>query len=187
MEAELNEQLVADLDQGFEAMVRTYGQRLFAFAYAMSGNAADAEEVAQDAFVRAHRALRRYEPERVRELHVNAWLHRIALNVVRNRHRRRLPRVVPLDGELEIADDGPGPERQALSRAELRELADEDLVQRLREAKAELFNLRVQGATGQLDNNRRLQVVRKDIARIYTIMRERELGLSAAPEEVVEA
>jgi large subunit ribosomal protein L29 len=71
--------------------------------------------------------------------------------------------------------------------AELRELADEDLVARLREAKAELFNLRVQGATGQLDNNRRLQVVRKDIARIYTIMRERELGLSAAPEEVVEA
>ena len=61
--------------------------------------------------------------------------------------------------------------------AELRELADEDLVQRLREAKAELFNLRVQGATGQLDNNRRLQVVRKDIARIYTLMRERELGI----------
>ena len=71
--------------------------------------------------------------------------------------------------------------------AELRELADEDLVVKLREAKAELFNLRVQGATGQLDNNRRLQVVRRDIARIYTIMRERELGLSAAPEEVVEA
>jgi large subunit ribosomal protein L29 len=71
--------------------------------------------------------------------------------------------------------------------AELRELSEEDLVMRLREAKAELFNLRVQGATGQLDNNRRLQVVRKDIARIYTIMRERELGLSAAPTEVVEA
>ena len=71
--------------------------------------------------------------------------------------------------------------------AELRELADEDLVVRLREAKAELFNLRVQGATGQLDNNRRLQVIRREIARIYTIMRERELGLSVAPEEVVEA
>ena len=42
----------------------------------------------------------------------------------------------------------------------------------------------MQGATGQLDNNRRLQVVRRDIARIYTIMRERELGLSAAPTEV---
>jgi large subunit ribosomal protein L29 len=71
--------------------------------------------------------------------------------------------------------------------AELRELSEEDLVSRLREAKAELFNLRVQGATGQLDNNRRLQVVRRDIARIYTIMRERELGLSVAPSEVVEA
>ncbi len=68
--------------------------------------------------------------------------------------------------------------------AELRELSEEELVARLREAKAELFNLRVQGATGQLDNNRRLQVVRRDIARIYTIMRERELGLSAAPDEV---
>jgi len=67
---------------------------------------------------------------------------------------------------------------------ELRELSDEELVAKLREAKAELFNLRVQGATGQLDNNRRLPVVRREIARIYTIMRERELGLSAAPTEV---
>jgi len=68
--------------------------------------------------------------------------------------------------------------------AELRELSDDDLVTKLREAKAELFNLRVQGATGQLDNNRRLQVIRREIARIYTIMRERELGLSVAPTEV---
>jgi large subunit ribosomal protein L29 len=68
--------------------------------------------------------------------------------------------------------------------AELRELSEEELVTRLREAKAELFNLRVQAATGQLDNNRRLQVIRREIARIYTIMRERELGLSAAPTEV---
>ena len=68
--------------------------------------------------------------------------------------------------------------------AELREISDEELISRLREAKAELFNLRVQGATGQLDNHRRLQVVRRDIARIYTIMRERELGLSSAPDEV---
>lgn len=71
--------------------------------------------------------------------------------------------------------------------AELRELSDPELVERLREAKAELFNLRVQGATGQLDNNRRLHVVRKEIARIYTIIRERELGLSAAPAEFAAA
>jgi large subunit ribosomal protein L29 len=69
---------------------------------------------------------------------------------------------------------------------ELRELSDEELLSRLREAKAELFNLRVQAATGQLDNHGRLKVVRKDIARLYTIMRERELGLSTAPDEVAE-
>ena len=67
--------------------------------------------------------------------------------------------------------------------AELRELTDEELTLRVREAKEELFNLRFQMATGQLDNNRRLRAVRHDIARIYTIMRERELGLSAAPDE----
>ncbi|AVM63297.1 MULTISPECIES: 50S ribosomal protein L29 [Dietzia] len=64
---------------------------------------------------------------------------------------------------------------------ELRELDAEALTARLREAKEELFNLRFQMATGQLTNNRRLRVVRHDIARIYTVMRERELGLSAAP------
>jgi large subunit ribosomal protein L29 len=68
--------------------------------------------------------------------------------------------------------------------AELRELSDEELATRLREAKAELFNLRVQAATGQLENHGRLQVIRREIARVYTIMRERELGLSAAPVEV---
>ncbi|MHA6617572.1 50S ribosomal protein L29 [Pseudonocardia sp. DLS-67] len=67
--------------------------------------------------------------------------------------------------------------------AELRELSDEELVLRVRESKEELFNLRFQMATGQMDNNRRLRTVRHDIARIYTIMRERELGLSAAPDD----
>jgi large subunit ribosomal protein L29 len=61
---------------------------------------------------------------------------------------------------------------------ELRSAGDEDLVSQLREAKQELFNLRFQVATGQLDNNRRLQTVRRDIARIYTVMRERELGIT---------
>ena len=60
---------------------------------------------------------------------------------------------------------------------ELRELNDEALAGKLREAKEELFNLRFQSATGQLDNNKRLNTVKKDIARIYTLMRERELGI----------
>ena len=75
---------------------------------------------------------------------------------------------------------------QGITPTELRELADEALVEKLREAKAELFNLRVQAATGQLDSHGRLQVIRREIARIYTIMRERELGLSAAPDAVAE-
>jgi len=71
--------------------------------------------------------------------------------------------------------------------AEMRELHDEELATRLREAKEELFNLRFQMATGQLDNNRRLRTVKHDIARIYTILRERELGLSVAPEDAAAA
>ena len=67
---------------------------------------------------------------------------------------------------------------------ELRELGGEELLARLRESKAELFNLRFQMATGQMDNNRRLRTVRQDIARIYTVMRERELGLSTGPDEL---
>jgi len=65
---------------------------------------------------------------------------------------------------------------------ELRELNADELLIKLRESKEELFNLRFQMATGQMDNNRRLRTVRQDIARIYTVMRERELGLSVGPE-----
>ena len=64
---------------------------------------------------------------------------------------------------------------------ELRELNSEELTTRLREAKEELFNLRFQMATGQLTNNRRLRTVKRDIARTYTVIRERELGLSVVP------
>ena len=61
---------------------------------------------------------------------------------------------------------------------ELRNLDDAELIGKLREAKEELFNLRFQGATGQLENHGRLRAVRKDIARLYTVMRERELGIT---------
>ena len=70
----------------------------------------------------------------------------------------------------------------ATQAAELRELSGDELVTKLHESKEELFNLRFQMATGQLDNNRRLRTVRHDIARIYTVMRERELGLAVAPD-----
>jgi large subunit ribosomal protein L29 len=62
---------------------------------------------------------------------------------------------------------------------EYRSLETEDLVEKLKEAKEELFNLRFQAATGQLENHGRLLAVRKDIARIYTVLRERELGITS--------
>ena len=69
-----------------------------------------------------------------------------------------------------------------ISPGELRELSEEELTERLRESKEELFNLRFQIATGQLSNNRRLRTVRHEIARVYTVLRERELGLASGPD-----
>lgn len=64
-----------------------------------------------------------------------------------------------------------------LDAESLREKSDADLVEELGKAKETLFNLRFQAATGQLESHGRLKAVRRDIARIYTIMRERELGI----------
>jgi large subunit ribosomal protein L29 len=66
---------------------------------------------------------------------------------------------------------------------ELDEMTNADLETRLREAKEELFNLRFQSATGQLESHGRLRTVKRDIARVYTVVRERELGIRQAPEE----
>jgi large subunit ribosomal protein L29 len=65
---------------------------------------------------------------------------------------------------------------------ELDEMNNTDLEARLREAKEELFNLRFQAATGQLESHGRLRTVKKDIARIYTVVRERELGIRSNPD-----
>ena len=68
-----------------------------------------------------------------------------------------------------------------LAPSELDTFDDEKLVAELKKSKEELFNLRFQSATGQLDNHGRLRAVRKDIARIYTELRERELGIGQSP------
>lgn len=74
-----------------------------------------------------------------------------------------------------------------LDATSLRERSDEDLAEELRKAKESLFNLRFQGATGQLESHGRLKAVRRDIARIYTVMRERELGIVAVVEPAADA
>ena len=75
---------------------------------------------------------------------------------------------------------------KSLAPADLDGMADEMLVAELKKSKEELFNLRFQSATGQLESHGRLKSVKRDIARIYTILRERELGIRTAPSPAAE-
>jgi RNA polymerase sigma-70 factor, ECF subfamily len=79
--------LAVDLDGSFEALVDSHGGRLFSIALRVIGDRSDAEEAAQDALVRAYRALGGYEPARIREIKLRPWLTTIVLNVCRNRTR----------------------------------------------------------------------------------------------------
>ena len=108
-------------DRVFERLVRDHQDRIFALGLALTGNRHDAEDVAQDTFICAYKALATYSPERVRDLKQKAWLHRIAVNVVRNRVRGVRPRLVELNGsEPDVAT---GPEEDVLRKAEIDELA----------------------------------------------------------------
>ncbi len=75
---------------------------------------------------------------------------------------------------------------KGLTAVDLRSATEEELDSRLADAKLELFNLRFQAATGQLESHGRLHAVRKEIARIYTVKRERELGIVTVAEEAEE-
>ena len=72
---------------------------------------------------------------------------------------------------------------KGLAAADLRASTEDELELKLAEAKIELFNLRFQAATGQLESHGRLRAVRKEIARIYTVKQERELGIVVVEEE----
>ncbi|MGE5278030.1 MAG: RNA polymerase sigma factor [Acidobacteriota bacterium] len=91
--------LAEDLDGNFESLVRRFQDRLFTFALRLTASREDAEEVAQDAFVRAYRALKTYPADRVRAMALKAWLYQVALNVARNRLRRKRHPTVSLDGD----------------------------------------------------------------------------------------
>ena len=75
---------------------------------------------------------------------------------------------------------------KGLTAFDLRNATEEELDSKLADAKIELFNLRFQAATGQLESHGRLRAVRKEIARIYTVKRERELGTVTVAEEAEE-
>jgi RNA polymerase sigma-70 factor (ECF subfamily) len=95
-------------------LVREFQDRLYYFAHRLAGNSEDAEEIAQDAFVRAYRAMKTYEAERIRALSLKAWLYQITLNVARNRLRGKGRKFVSIDARdgdgraLWEAEDDPG-------------------------------------------------------------------------------
>lgn len=99
MDDDLALRLASDLDGSFERLVLAHQDRLFSLALRWTGDPREAEEIAQDAFVRAYRALAGYDAERIAGLHLRAWLARITLNLCRNRARVRRPAAVRLDGD----------------------------------------------------------------------------------------
>lgn len=93
----LTETLASDLPRGFECLVNRYHRRFYVLALRMLNSGSDAEEVTQDTFVRAYRALAGYPPERIRALRLDAWLYRILLNLTRNRVQARPAPTLSLD------------------------------------------------------------------------------------------
>ena len=91
IQPELPDRLARDLDGSFDDLVRVHQRLVFGLALRVVGDRADAEEVAQDTFERAYHALAGYEAERVAAMRLRPWLARIALNLARNRLRRRPP------------------------------------------------------------------------------------------------
>jgi RNA polymerase sigma factor (sigma-70 family) len=107
MSDQLTTRLAGDLDGAFEELVRCHQDTVYGVALRLLGNPHDAEDVAQDTFVRAYRALSGWPPGRVAELRLRPWLARITLNLVRNRARDRRP-TQPLEADPPAApDDGP--------------------------------------------------------------------------------
>jgi len=146
----LGDALANDLDGSFERLVRVFQDRLFGFAFRLTGRREDAEEIAQDAFVRAYRALGTYPAERIRAIALRAWLYRIALNVARNRFRRKRHALVSIDRGGIGAD---GSEGRALDVAGDPEERPDRLYQRKRE-RADLATL-----VGELPERYRAPIV----------------------------
>ncbi|MFL5673427.1 MAG: RNA polymerase sigma factor [Chloroflexota bacterium] len=115
--------LARDLDGSFESLVREHQDRIYSIALRMLGDPRDAEEAAQDAFVRAYRALARYDEVRIADLRLRPWLATIVLNLCRSRLGRRVSArsALSLDAELPgglepRTDPRRGPAESAASR-----------------------------------------------------------------------
>ena len=116
-DADLAAHLAIDLDGSFEALVRAHQDRLYTIAHRIGGDRHDAEELVQDTFVRAYRAIAGYPPARTRDLRLRGWLTTILLNAGRNRSRVRRVQTVEL-----VFEPGSEPTADPLSRRDQREM-----------------------------------------------------------------
>lgn len=124
--------LARELDTAFPVLVSSHADRLYSIALRLLGDGRDAEEVAQDALVRAYRAMAGYDRARIAELKLRPWLASITVNLARNRRRNLADRQPPrqleplLDAGFDPPDPDPagGPVAQALARASLDDLAE---------------------------------------------------------------
>lgn len=122
--ARLAAALADDRDGAFPSLVRTLQDGIYSGTLRLTGDRATAEEVTQEAFLRAYRALGAYPVERVRSLQVREWVWTIALNLCRNQARARQRRLEdPHGDQIAVADAGPGPEQAALAAADRERLA----------------------------------------------------------------
>ena len=117
----IGDALADDLDGGFPKLVEATRDRVFALARSLTRSAHDADDVAQDAYVRAYRALRTYSPARLRALQVRPWLAAITLNVWRNTVRGRRRDTSELDARRP-ADEREAPHERAERSDAAREL-----------------------------------------------------------------
>jgi RNA polymerase sigma-70 factor (ECF subfamily) len=115
--AECPARLARDLEAGFPDLVAHHQDLVYGMALRMTGRPADAEDLAQEAFLRAYRALRRYAPERTAGLLTRGWLAAIVANLGRDRARRRRPPPAALDGLADqVTDASPRPDELVTRR-----------------------------------------------------------------------
>lgn len=106
--------IAEDLEGAFEDVVVAFQDALFGFAFGLCGDAGTAEDIVQDAFIRAYRALRTYDAGRRRDLRLRPWLFRVTLNVFRNKVRAKRPAIALMDRMPEVAaSPQSGPEVEA--------------------------------------------------------------------------
>lgn len=122
---DLRPALAANLDAAFPAFVQAESSRIYGIALRLTGRPADAEDLAQDALVRAYRALGTWDGARIRELNVRPWLASIVVNLARNRARSRLSRPATVSLLDELAHPRIQSEETPHGRLQRREAAEE--------------------------------------------------------------